>query len=419
MARNGNSNAQDQSVKDLEKRIEWFDEERRKVNRKLAELEQKIILQEREISGREQRIQDLERQLATANAQLSRIPKIDVQLAQFKDDIVEMIEQYDKRRIQSESEMDRLRRVEQEATSRELSNLRKEIGPITALKNDMELRISEESRLANLIGQQKTQLDSLRNRLDNWDNSFTFLEEKEKHNNKNIAELQTAVAEINKRWEHIYNRLDTLNSAVMRYDNTIQALNEKYEAIQESTKNWMEQIQIGEYERNQKLENWRRVLEEQSDTLERFSKEWIKFSDQYKEAKMAVQTLTQWQEEVEKQQREAAELLRVETGRMQSRWDDFKQENDKRWKNQQVDDEQRWATVNRHERELREQLSEMEDLLEKLEQEKDMLYRIQTAQADALKQFPRLWLEEVEKAIAQNPNRRRQPALVPVREEFD
>ena len=40
-----------------------------------------------------------------------------------------------------------------------------------------------------------------------------------------------------------------------------------------------------------------------------------------------------------------------------------------------------------------------------------------TAQADALKQWPRVWVEEVEKTLAQNPNRRRQPALVEVPEE--
>jgi hypothetical protein len=134
---------------------------------------------------------------------------------------------------------------------------------------------------------------------------------------------------------------------------------------------------------------------------------------------MAVQTLTGWQEELEKQQREATEILRVETSRMQSRWDDFRHENDKRWKSQGVDAEQRWNTVNRHEREIREMINLIEDKIGKLEQEKDLLWRVQTAQADALKQFPRMWLEEVEKAISQNPNRRRQPALVPVREEFD
>ncbi len=419
MANNGNSAATEQAIKDLQSRLDWLDEERRKQTRKITELEQKLTLQEREIAGREQRIQDLERQLSSTTAQIGRIPKVDLQLAQFKDEIVQMIEQYDQRRIQSEAEMDRLRRVEQETNARELAELRKDIGRVPKLQNDMELRVAEESRLANLIGQQKTQIDNLKNRLESWDSNFAFLEEKEKHNNRNIAEVQTAVVEINKRWEHIYSRLDTSNSAILRLESSLQGITEKQNQVQESTKNWMEQIQIGEYERNQRLEGWRRAMEEQQDSIEQFNKEFIKFSDMYKEAKMAVQTLSGLQEELEKQQRESSEILRVETSRMQSRWDDFRHENDKRWKSQGVDAEQRWNTVNRHEREIREMIDLIEDKISTLEQEKDLIWRVQTAQSDALKQFPRLWLEEVEKAISQNPNRRRQPALVPVREEFD
>lgn len=419
MANSGNPAATDQAIKDLQSRLDWLDEERRKQTRKITELEQKLVLQEREIAGREQRIQDLERQLSSTQAQIGRIPKVDLQLAQFKDEVVQMIEQYDQRRIQSEAEMDRLRRVEQESSTRELAELRKDIGQVPNLRNDMELRVAEESRLANLIGQQKTQLDNLRNRLESWDSNFAFLEEKEKHNNRNISEVQTAVVEINKRWEHIYSRLDISNSAILRLESSLSGITEKQNQVQESTKNWMEQIQIGEYERNQRLEGWRRVLEEQEDNIERFNKEFVKFSDMYKEAKMAVQTLSGWQEEIEKQQREATEILRVETSRMQSRWDDFRHENDKRWKSQGVDSEQRWNTVNRHEREIREMLVLIDEKIGKLEQEKDLLWRVQTAQADALKTFPRIWLEEVEKAVQQNPNRRRQPALVPVREEYD
>ncbi|VAW37082.1 hypothetical protein MNBD_CHLOROFLEXI01-4694 [hydrothermal vent metagenome] len=419
MAINGTSAATEQTIKDLQSRLDWLDEERRKQTHKVTELDQKLTLQEREIAGREQRIQDLERQLSSLNAQIGRIPKIDNQLAQFKDEIVQMIEQYDQRRIQSEAEMDRLRRVEQEALARELAALRKETNAIPQLQNNMELRIAEEARLANLIGKQKTEISTLRNKQEAKVSEFAFLEEKEKLNNRNITELQTAVVEINKRWENAFSRMDLSNSAILRLEGSLQGITDKQGQLQESTKSWMEQIQIGEYERNQRLEGWRRVLEEQEDSMNRFNKEFIKFSDQYKEAKMAVQTLSSWQEEIEKQQRESSEVLRVEISRMESRWDDFRHENDKQWRNQGVDTEQRWNTLNRHEREVREQIDILDEKLRKLEQEKDLLWRVQTAQSDALKQFPRMWLEEVDKAIAQNPNRRRQPTLVPVREEFD
>jgi hypothetical protein len=419
MASNTNSAAQNQQMKDLENRLEWLDEERRKLNKKISELEQKLTLQSRDQETREQRIQNLEQQLVSLNVQISRIPQVDIQLSQFKDDIVQMIEQYDKRRIQSEAEMDRLRRVEQESTARELADIRKALTPISRLANDMELRVAEESRLAGLIGQQKNQIGDVRMELEKWEPQFAFLDEKEKHNSRNIAELQTAVSEINKRWEHIYSRLDMLNTSVLRFEGSIQAVNEAQTAIQNSTKNWMEQIQIGEYERNQKLEGWRRAIEEQVESRERFQREWVRFSDQYKEAKMAVETIGQWQEQIEKQQREASELIRIEANRMISRWDNFRTENDRRWKNEEVDREQRWAAVNRYEREVREQIVLLEEQLTRIKEDKDLLWRVQTAQADALKQWPRIWLEEVEKAIDQNPNRRRQPALVPVREEFD
>ncbi|MBE2220832.1 MAG: hypothetical protein IAF02_04795, partial [Anaerolineae bacterium] len=79
--------------------------------------------------------------------------------------------------------------------------------------------------------------------------------------------------------------------------------------------------------------------------------------------------------------------------------------------------EQRWSSLNRQLRQVGEQIILLEESLKLFGDDKDTLWRVQTAQADVLKQLPRMWLEEVEKAINQNPNRRRQPALVPIRED--
>lgn len=417
MASNGNTTAQTQAIEDLQNRMEWLDNERRKFTRRLTEMEQRLEQQERELNTREQRIQSLERQLASTNAQLTRIPQVDAQLAQFKDDIVKMIEQYDQRRLQSEAELDRLRRVESEGTVRELAALRKEISRISHLETSMEQRKAEESRLANLIGKQQNRLSNVDNRVENWENALTFIEEKEKQNGRHISEVQASLVEFSKKDEHLQTRIDSMAGAIPRLETKLQTIANEQGKIETSNKSWMEQLQIGEYERNQKLERWRELIESQQDTLDRFSREWITYSDQYKEAKMAIQTLSQWQEQVEKQQREQTEMLRVETHRMRARWDDFLLENQKLRKNFEIESEQRWSSANRHEREIREHIDRLEALIESLDKEKDTLARVQTAQADAIKQFPRIWLEMVENAIQQDPNRRRQPALVPVREE--
>jgi hypothetical protein len=408
---------QEQELEDLRKQLDWLDEERRKNSRKVAELEQKLEISERDVSSREQRIKILEEQISKLNAQVSRVPQIDVQLTQFKDEIVRLIEQYDQRRIQAESELEGMRRVEHEANVREIADLRKELPAIGRLQREMELRQAEETRLANLIGQQQNKMGSLTNQVDNWENSLSFIEEKEKQNSRNLSDLQTQMVEVNKRWSPIDDRLDVLASNLSKLDGNVRTAVNAQQEIRESTKTWMEQIQIGEYERNQKLENWRQLLDEQAKTIEQFSREWVSFSDQYKEAKMAVQTLTNWQAQIEQQQKDTAELLRVESHRSQSQWDNFVLENDKRWKSYNMELEQRWSSLNRQLRQVGEQIILFEENLKQANEDKDTLWRVQNAQADALKQLPRMWLEEVEKAINQNPNRRRQPALVPIREE--
>jgi chromosome segregation ATPase len=415
MASNGTINQEDLS--ELVSRLEWMDEERRKTGRKLAELEQRLNNQERAIEGRDQRIQDLEEKLARTTTQLARLSQVDAQLRQFKDELVKLIEQYDQRHVKSTEESAKLRRVEHEIQTREIAEIRKEISVISRLENDLGQRQAEEVRLGNLIGLLKGRVAATENQIENWGRDLKFLEESERKNARTLTEIQTNIHETIKRFEPINNRLEVVAFKVGKVESSVPELAELVGETRQQIKGWTEQIQIGEHQRNQRLDNWHRVLDEQQDRLEQFNREWIKFSDQYKESKMAVQTLGEWQKQIEQQQREASEMARVEANRIRSLWDNFLLEQEKQWKTVELDREQRWSTSQRHEKELREQLLEIEGAIEKISQDKDTIWRVQNAQADAVKKLSRIWAEEVEKAITHNPNSRRQPTAVQVREE--
>ncbi|MEZ4540588.1 MAG: hypothetical protein R3C43_11495 [Chloroflexota bacterium] len=421
MTKNGNAKpaagAFDQELGEFRKRLEWLDEERRKSGRKLAELEQRSALQERELASRDRRIQDLEKQLSLVNSQLTRIPMIDTQLSQFRDDIVKMIEQYDKRRIDAERELDRLRRVEHEATTREIADIRKELPAIGRIEQELPLRQAEETRLANLIGVQQNILAQVSTQVENVERSLAFLAEKEKQDSRNIGEIQATLLEISKRWEPISNRLEILGQNLSKVQTTAQTTGEAQVLLRKSISDWTEQVQIGEHERNQRLASWQRTMDEQEAAFQRFNQDWVKFNNQHNESRTAVETMKSLQTHLEQQQREANELVRVESKRMESRWEQFTQEDARKWKNFEADSLQRLSINDRRERELREQIITLEEELEHLTVELTTIVRVQTAQSEAIKKWPLAWLEEVEKALDQNPNRRRQPALVPVREE--
>jgi chromosome segregation protein len=403
-------------LEDLRGRLEWLDEERRKSQRRIAEMDKRIALQEREVERRDRRIKELEEKLATITSQVSRRPQVDNQMAQFKDEVVALMEKYDERRIRSEEELERLRRVEHESNAREIAEIRKELPAIGRLQNEMELRQAEEARLANLIGVLQNRIPPIESRIENWTSDLSYLGEAEARNTRSISEIQAMLVEVNRRWEPVYNRLDIVTDKSQKLENNFANLVEAQAELRQMIKNWAEQIQIGEYERNQKLNVWERALEQHEETMRTYAQQWVTFNDQYKEARMALQTLTAFQQQIEQQQREANELVRVEGNRMQARWDTFVTESQKRWKNFEVDIEQRLASSTRQERQMREQLNAIEEQLELAEQEQERLWRVQSAQLDAIKQLPRLWQESVERSKSHDPNRRRQPALVQVEE---
>lgn len=412
-----NALTSDSEIEELRSRVDWLDEERLKTTRRMAQLEQRLAAWEKDLQSRERRLQEMEVKLSKASGQIARVAQADTQLALFKDEMVKLIEQNDKRRIQGDEELEKLRRVEHEVHQREIADLRKAVVPIDRLLEEMEHRKAEEERLSKLIGNVQNRERALAGEVETWQQALKFVEETGQTNAASLAKMETAILEDSKKIESYSTRLDITNQNVTRLQTGLQELTDTDAELRQQVKTWADQLQMGELQRNKRLDDWQDTVDEMQEQMERYATEWVKFATQYKEAKTAVQAMADWQQQMEQQQREASELMRIETSQMRSRWESFVLDQDKRWKNYEVDNDQRWSQAERRERQIFEQLQSLAEGIQALEEEKDTLWRIQDAQSEAMKKWPRIWLEEVEKAIAHNPNSRRQPTLVQVREE--
>jgi chromosome segregation ATPase len=404
-------------LEQLTNRMEWIDEERQKSNRRLVEIEQRFTRWERDMASRERRIRELEEKLAKANVQLSRIMRVDDQLTAFRKEMVQMIEQYDKRRIEGDKELDNLRRLESESAQREISSIRKEIGSIGSLNNDMKIREAEDTRLNGIVGGIQNKILAMQNDMETWTQQLKFAEESERKNATLVAELETTSLEQRKKMEAVSGRLDLTNNSLSKVQSALQEVSDSFEELRIGTNKWSELVQTGELQIEKRVNDWHQRMDSYDTNMEKYSSEWTKYSDQYKEARLAVQTLTEWQEQIERRQREASELARVEANQLQLKWGNFNTDNEKQRKNFEVDQEQRWSRTQRSQKQMLEQILELAEEIVEIHKDKETLWRVQSAQQDAMKKWPRILLEEVEKAKAMDPSSRRQPTMVPIRED--
>ncbi|MGH2538279.1 MAG: hypothetical protein ACRDHL_12860, partial [Candidatus Promineifilaceae bacterium] len=332
-----------EDLNELRNRLDWFDEERRKSARRMTELEQRLGALEREQEGREIRIKEMEEKAAKAAGQLARLGQVDGQFRQLRDELVKMLDQNEQRRVGGQEELEKLRRLESDHFQRELSDLRKELAPIGHLQHDMELRQSEEGRLSGLITGLQTRLAAVENETESWSGQFKYVEDMARANARTFGELQTMLTETAKRFDPLETRVEVASHNAVKAQAMIQEYQDALSDMRHKMKASLDNIQVGEYERSQKMEQWRREAEERGQQMERYRAERLKYVEQYREAKRALESVASWQAQMEQRQKETDELARVELNRMRSEWDNFSLESDKRWRSAAIDQEQRWS----------------------------------------------------------------------------
>ena len=171
--------------------VKWLDEQQRKSRQEAAVVQQQVTSYQRDVADLTRRLQELEGQFTTAQAQIVRLGKIDEQLETIKAEFAHIVELHDEKRVQSEKEMERLRGVEQESTRRNLAEIRTMLTPIKRLQEDMEHRKAEEDRLSASLALLKNQMPQFESRLDERVQDVTYLEEGIRQDGRRIAELAT------------------------------------------------------------------------------------------------------------------------------------------------------------------------------------------------------------------------------------
>lgn len=406
-----------QELDELRKRIEWLDQERRKSNKRIVELDQKLELQAREVGTRDQRIKDLEQELSATRTRLSGSDNVDGRMQDVRKEFVALMAKADERRAEAEREAERLRRNENNILAREIAEIRKELPTIPRLENSIEQRMAEESRLSQMIAGVQNRFSPIDTQLDSISNQTNYAAESVKQLTRQMTELQTEVYEVSKKGDNTKERVDSSSLALGRYDASITEIRRTIAEIESTVKKTVEQMRLAEYDRGQRVNGWQGAFEAYKHDMAKFQQEWAIVGDQHKQARSNLNTLNEWRKQIEVQQRELSEVTRIDSQRLQNRWDELVGLNEKQWKTFEVESDQRWATIERRQKQMEEQLMLIDERVVALKQEKDTLMRMQQAQTDAIRAFPSLWIDEVEKAIANDPERRRQPTPTPTPED--
>ncbi len=343
------------------KRIEWLDDERRKDKLLISSLEDRLMKSEGNITPLMQEIKTVSNDLSRIQATITRFDQIDSAISQIRIDFPRSLEAIEKQRLEKEREQEKVRLADMESVNVAISNVRKGLDPIPEIKKELVARSEEERRLIRLIAEvDKKVLESKRSD-DEYRRSIKLLEENIHQDSKRILDIQGEVSSLRKRVEEQRGKVDLSNETLRKIEmRQNELVNAEVERKQAQTA-FIERQSMSQVERDRIWREWQtrfEIIEGQALNLDSQLQLLDATQRSIKHAQESFEDITQ---RFERRINEITEMQRLVEDRFRQEWVSFKADDQKRWSNYMLSNDEQIREVGKQFEKLSERLITLED----------------------------------------------------------
>ena len=356
----------------IEKRVAWLDNELRNDKTTIAALQSKIETLDTENSALRLRIADLE-------SEITRIGTMMARLEQFEHDVHDL-EGNTNRQFEDLRSSIQEKNIQTDRNEREIedlkplvSDLRKKIDGIDENKEDIESRKEEDIRLARMIEEVRSQINEIGRFDEEYKRSLRMIEDNRRQDVKRLTDMQGEIAAVRKRQDEIRGKQDLVGDNLRKVETRIKDLLDAESERRESQTAFTEKVNIAQVEQERALKQWAERFEKMEQITEGIDEQVTDLEEMKRSVKKSQDSLDEVTQRFERRINEITEVQRLNEDRFRQEWTTFKSDDQKRWSNYILSQEEQHREMNRGVDSLNERVSELDDLFEGIKDKLDQL----------------------------------------------
>jgi len=338
------------------KRLEWLDEERRKDKAQIADLESRLNTLTQNVSGQPKQINLIATELNQIPVIMSRLDKFDGVIAQTKVDFAKLIEIAEKRREDYNRELEKSRRNDIEVINRSINELKRAGDPVSDLKKSIQSRVDEDAKLARMIDDLRGLILQNQRSDEEFKRSQRMMDDIQRQDSKRLTDLQTDVGALRKRMDEFRGKLEITGDSIRKvelFSNEVYAA----EADRRQAQNaFIEKQNVLMVEQERTWQEWADHFESIDRQSQEIDAQMAAMAETTKSLKIAQESFEDITERFERRVNEITEMQRLVEERFRQEWVTFKADEQKRWTNMVLTQEDQ----------LREQTRQMEKQSDRL-----------------------------------------------------
>lgn len=355
-----------QDSEQLQKRVEWLDNERRNDKTLIAALQSKVDNYELENVALRTRLVEMDGEITRLNTLMTRLEQFDQDINEIRTTTNRQMEDLKDSMRDNALKSEKHEKVI-EGISQAMTEYRKQMAGIKTFQDALEERKQEDIRLARIIEEQKAQIGEVGNFNEDYKRSFRLIEESQRQDSKRMTDLQGEVAAIRKRQDEIRGKQDLVGDNMRKVETRIKDLLDAESERRESQTAFMEKLNLTQVERDRIFNTWEARFEEVERITSGIEEELTNLENTHRSVKQSQAALDEVTQRFDRRINEITEIQRLNEDRFRQEWTSFKSDDQKRRSNYTLTQEEQNRESSQKLDNLNSRIATLEDHLEDIQ----------------------------------------------------
>jgi len=354
-------------LQQLEKRLDWIDDERRTDKNTINQLRDRFITMEGKLKAAEQENKLLDGEVTRLKAVMGRLDLIDEALASNRTEFSQWVNQEKQQAEKRESEVKKLLRIEVQGVEANVIEAQKLTKSIPTIQENLEARELEEKRLSGLIDGINQGLDEMRLRTDDQGRVNRVLEDGFTQDSQRLTDLQGEVSALRKRSDEYRGRFEVFDAEFRRVESRLKELVAVEKERNESQTAFFSKQTSAEADREKTWKDWTARFETIETQTAEIEGHILSLDETLGEVKRTNEVSEELNQKVERRINELTEMQRLSEERFRQEWNTFKADDQKRWTNYMLSHDEQQSDSSRRLERMVDRVTIIEDGLQELQ----------------------------------------------------
>ncbi len=357
-------------IDQLQKRIQWVEEERRKEKDAIALLENKIISLEGTLAASIQQNKGLTSEVTRLSAIIIRMDQYDQTLVKTRIESKQGMDDLEKAIKLRFDEIEKVRLAESRSFDNNIADLQKQLEVIPKLDKNIQARVDIEIAIRRSLDELRSKIDTVRIEEEEYTRTVRLLEDGRRQDQKRIVDLQGEANALRKRMDDQRGQTELINTNLRKLDTRLNELITVESERRDVISDFLNKQAVSQVERDRTWKEWQArfdTIEKQAVDIE---SQLISLDTTHREVKQTQSTLEELTKRVERRISEITEVQRLSEDRFRQEWVSFKGDDQKRWTNYTLTQEEQRNEATRQYDKLADQSTHFGDELQEV---KDLL----------------------------------------------